>query len=155
MELLGRFTRTGPGSSVGPVHPDRSRFWFHGIVGPVNPDRFQFQPAVLRSGSCSFFPAISRFRHLFSGGFTVLRFAPVRNLSRTVLHPYHNQKSHNNQIERGFTSLLWTGDLYKFLVELLSPFIYLFISTTFQCDNYLFIQDKLSIARLHVQYYST
>ena len=51
--------------TVGPVHQDRSWFRFHGTVGLVHPNRFRFQPAVLRSGSCSFFSAVSRFRQLF------------------------------------------------------------------------------------------
>ena len=61
MEPLGRFTRTGSGSGSGPqsLGPDREVFFrrFHG------------------------------FGNFFSGGFTILRFKPVRNLSRTVPVP--------------------------------------------------------------------
>ena len=51
---MGRFTRTGSGSGFGSGSSS-------GSMEPV----VRFRPAVLRSGSSSFFPAVLRFRQLF------------------------------------------------------------------------------------------
>ena len=76
--------------TAGPDHPDRFRFRFHGTVGLVQPDwsRFRFRfhgivgPVQVPSRGTQV-----RFMQFFFGGFTVLRFGPVRNLSQTVPVP--------------------------------------------------------------------